>query len=93
MKIIFFLLSTFSIMCWVQCAEYSCPETGFDFHDYDVDILYDVRDWHDCGEACELVSSCYYWTYNTSNKACFLKSSDGGLRKDPVAISGVRGCT
>merc|ERR1712126_242247 len=90
MKIILLFLSTFSIMYWVQCAEYSCPETGVDFYGSDVDILQDVLDWHDCGEACELVSSCHYWTYNTRREWCNLKSSDAGLRKDPDGISGAR---
>jgi len=79
-------------MGWVQCAEYSCPETGVDFYGYDVEIVHDVPDWHACGEACELVSTCKYWTWNTWN-TCNLKSSDAGLLKDPEGISGVRGCT
>ena len=93
MKITFFLLSTFSIMWWVQCAEHSCPETDVDFAGSDIDALHNVLDWHDCGQACELVSSCLFWTYNTSDKRCILKYSDAGLCKDSAAISGTRGCT
>merc|ERR1712126_666042 len=92
MKVIFLFLSTFSIMYWVQCAEYSCPEMDVDFWGYDIDELHDVSDWHDCGDACQLVSSCMYWTL-TKEKRCVLKSSDAGLTKYPGSISGARGCS
>merc|ERR1712126_746242 len=83
MKIILLFLSTFSIMYWVQCAEYACPEYGVGIWTYDVDVVYDVIDWHDCGEICEAVSSCKFWTYETS---------DEGLYKNEDNITGARGC-
>merc|ERR1712136_505681 len=93
MKIIFFLLSTISIMYWVQCAEYSCPEMDVSFWGYDIDELHDVSDWHDCGEICKHVSSCLYWTHDVTHKKCWLKYSDEGLMKLMTYVSGARGCT
>merc|ERR1712135_137251 len=83
MKIFFFFLATFSFMYFVQCEKYACPETEVNFAESDLDILENVINWHDCGEACELISTCLFWTYRDSDTTCFLKYSDAGLSKIP----------
>merc|ERR1712126_25947 len=75
-----------------------CPETGVDFYGHDDAIhgcdhgwLY-ASDWNACGEICELVTDCLYWTFIEDINSCNLKYSDEGVTKKAGVISGARGC-
>jgi len=74
-----------------KTAKYACPEYNVDFQGYDIDDLNTIS-WSDCGEACGDAVGCNFWTWNTDNSRCFLKSSDGGLEKQNNAISGAHNC-
>ena len=47
---------------------------------------------YDCQKECQNYGSCNYWTYNTMNGKCHMKSSDSGRKSHNGAISGPKHC-
>jgi len=70
--------------------ETSCQK-GVDFLGYDIKGSGAiVSSWQDCGKLCKLTSACLFWTFEQKAKSCWIKSSDGGLRKKNGRISGTK---
>merc|ERR1711951_753 len=76
----------------MKASSYSCPEVNVDFYGADLEEVHGVTSWQNCGQICELISNCAFWTLNSKKATCYTKSSDGGLRHQNGHISGVRGC-
>jgi len=92
MKIIWFFLLTSSIIYWVQCKGYSCPEEDINFFSNEIAQVF-VNSWHNCGKVCELANNCLFWSYAEYDGICRLKISDANLWNDTRYISGAKGCT
>ena len=91
MLIIF--LAIFVAVSAKRCAEY-----GVNYAGHDIEIVPNIQHWMDCAISCQgniIPKGCDSWTWNLSNKNCYLKSSDEGRRIDskPVQISGGWFCT
>merc|ERR1712243_548155 len=71
---------------------YSCPEYGVNFDLNDITHVPAITDWHICGTFCNMTPDCKFWTLDTRNQNCWLKSSDDGFNHLSYAISGVKGC-
>merc|ERR1711962_608994 len=92
------LLAFAYILTWALTAglrnettSYSCPLYNVDFHGHDIATVH-ATSWDKCGEICYYEESCYYWTWNTENDECWLKTSDAGYESQSNAISGYYTC-
>ena len=72
---------------------YTCPDKTIDFEDNDLTDYEPINDWQRCGQLCKDNTQCKFWTYRTTDKKCWLKYSDDGLRKESDRISGTNQCT
>ena len=66
----------------------SCFEQNTDFLGNDVGNWTATSDKNDCQKECQNYGSCNYWTYNTIDGKCHMKSSDSGRKSLNGAISG-----
>merc|ERR1711872_177807 len=70
-----------------ETSIYACPEYDVNFLEYDIAIVH-ASSWHKCGEICYNEESCYYWTWDTDDHECWLKTSDALLGNKTGVISG-----
>ena len=72
-----------------SCFEQNTDFLGNDVGAKEMDLF---SDEYDCQKECQNYVSCKYWTYNTSNKKCYMKHSNSGLVSYNGAISGPKFC-
>merc|ERR1712037_326527 len=71
---------------------YNCPLLDIDFYGDNIDRFLAIGMWQECGHICNIVPDCNFWTWNTADGFCQIKSSEGVLSPYTGAISGERGC-
>ena len=69
-----------------------CVEYGIDYFGYDIDRIYNINHWSDCGQKCHDHRSCSYWTWIPTENKCCLKSSNSGWRIEVGHMSGSYDC-
>merc|ERR1712127_840616 len=70
-----------------------CPLYGIDFRYHDLpDVAQSTRSWQECGNRCKLFDECKFWSWSSSWRVCWLKTSKQGISTVDHAISGDRGC-
>ena len=74
-----------------SAADWPCPVEGLDFHGYNIGCQFYIDSWQICGEMCNELDECKFWTLRNNNECC-LKSSDEFLISNNEAISGEKGC-
>jgi len=90
------VLVAFSLLVMRASCE-TCPEINVDYWGCDYGGIDGVASWNDCGQMCELINDCKFWTYvprHGRDKVgrCEPKKCSGGYKIVNGHISGERGC-
>ena len=69
-----------------------CKEDGTDYPGSDVGSIPNVADSYKCQDECRANSECNFWTFNTYDNYCWLKSQTTNSLKLCYTISGPKYC-
>merc|ERR1712133_182354 len=55
---------------------YECPQSNMFFDGNNIAVIPGIQNWHECGIICIHTTPCNFWSWNTNNNDCYLKTSD-----------------
>ena len=84
------LLATVIVRYLVFSGE-DCFDHKIDYFENGIGQPLQAANPSDCQEKCQKNADCSFWTF-LSGKSCLLKTSDGGAKRNNLAISGPKNC-
>ena len=77
----------------------SCCEDDIDYHGNDINMNPNDKDYQatdgtglSCQKRCQARPKCHFFTWNTENKRCYLKTSTSGRMQHDHGFSGPKHC-
>ena len=70
-----------------------CEESKIDYTGHDIsNSVESLGNWRICSNICRSTSTCLYWTWQKTQKHCYLKLSKDGRKSNDKDVSGGRNC-
>ena len=83
---------------YIDCIEIDTGLPGNDINNNDSSDVNFAKgsgrqdSYQECQELCKLTEGCNFFTWQSKNENCFLKSSDAGRKTDVGSVSGTKNC-